>query len=140
MMRLSAIALWTRGRLLGEDVDVTGVAIDTRKLQPGDLFVAIKGERVDGHDFLADAKARGAIAALVTRKVDFDLPQVLVDDTELALGDLASAVRAGFQQAVRQGHGPIANLFRHLGDFVFHYSFRFCRLCGLGCKIGRAHV
>lgn len=94
MMRLSAIALWTRGRLLGEDVDVTGVAIDTRKLQPGDLFVAIKGERVDGHDFLADAKAKGAIAALVTRKVESDLPQVLVDDTELALGDLASAVRA----------------------------------------------
>jgi len=94
MMRLSAIALWTRGRLLGSDVDVTGVAIDTRKLRSGDLFVAIKGERVDGHDFLADAKAKGAIAALVTRKVDFDLPQVLVDDTELALGDLASAVRA----------------------------------------------
>ncbi|RDI98390.1 UDP-N-acetylmuramoyl-tripeptide--D-alanyl-D-alanine ligase [Dyella solisilvae] len=94
MMRLSAIALWTRGRLLGDDVDVTGVAIDTRKLKSGDLFVAIKGERVDGHDFLADAKAKGAIAALVTRKVDFDLPQVLVDDTELALGDLASAVRA----------------------------------------------
>src|SRR5215469_11810559 len=94
MMRLSAIALWTRGRLLGADVDVTGVAIDTRKLETGDLFVAIKGERVDGHDFLAEAKARGAIAALVTRKVDFDLPQVLVDDTELALGDLASAVRA----------------------------------------------
>ncbi|WP_243042593.1 UDP-N-acetylmuramoyl-tripeptide--D-alanyl-D-alanine ligase [Dyella sedimenti] len=94
MMRLSAIALWTRGRLLGTDVDVGGVAIDTRKLQPGDLFVAIKGERVDGHDFLAEAKARGAVAALVTRKVDFDLPQVLVDDGALALGDLASAVRA----------------------------------------------
>lgn len=94
MMRLSAIALWTRGRLIGTDLDVSGVAIDTRKLKAGDLFVAIKGERVDGHDFLADAKAKGAVAALVTRKVDFDLPQVLVDDTELALGDLASAVRA----------------------------------------------
>ncbi|WP_199098727.1 UDP-N-acetylmuramoyl-tripeptide--D-alanyl-D-alanine ligase [Dyella sp. ASV21] len=94
MMRLSAIALWTRGRLIGTDVEASGVAIDTRKLQPGNLFVAIKGERVDGHDFLAEAKARGAVAALVTRKVDFDLPQVLVDDSELALGDLASAVRA----------------------------------------------
>ena len=94
MMRLSAIALWTRGRLIGADVDVTGVAIDTRKLQAGDLFVAIKGDRVDGHDFLADAKVHGAVAALVTRKIDFDLPQVLVDDTALALGDLASAVRA----------------------------------------------
>lgn len=94
MMRLSAIALWTRGRLLGADVDVTGVVIDTRKLQPGDLFVAIKGERVDGHDFLGEAMARGAVAALVTRKVESALPQVLVDDTMLALGDLASAVRA----------------------------------------------
>lgn len=94
MMRLSTIALWTRGRLVGGDVDVTGVSIDTRKVQAGDLFVAIKGERVDGHDFLADAQARGAIAALVTRKVDSSLPQVVVDDTALALGDLASAVRA----------------------------------------------
>jgi UDP-N-acetylmuramoyl-tripeptide--D-alanyl-D-alanine ligase len=94
MMRLGAIALWTRGRLLGTDMDVTGVAIDTRKLQPGDLFVAVKGERVDGHDFLGEAMARGAVAALVTRKVESALPQVLVDDTMLALGDLASAVRA----------------------------------------------
>ncbi|PXV59828.1 UDP-N-acetylmuramoyl-tripeptide--D-alanyl-D-alanine ligase [Dyella jiangningensis] len=94
MMRLSAIALWTRGHLVGGDADVTGVAIDTRKVRLGDLFVAIKGERVDGHDFLADAQARGAVAALVTRKIDSPLPQVVVDDTALALGDLASAVRA----------------------------------------------
>jgi len=94
MMSLSAIAVWTHGRLLGADAEVTGVAIDTRKLQPGDLFVAIKGERADGHDYLAEAAARGAVAALVTRKVDSELPQLLVDDAELALGDLASAVRA----------------------------------------------
>ena len=99
MMRLGAIAMWTHGRLLGSgaelaDTEITGVAIDTRKLQSGDLFVAIKGERVDGHDYLAEAAAHGAVAALVTRKVDSELPQVLVDDTALALGDLASAVRA----------------------------------------------
>jgi UDP-N-acetylmuramoyl-tripeptide--D-alanyl-D-alanine ligase len=94
MMSLSAIAVWTHGRLLGGDTEITGVAIDTRKLRPGDLFVAIKGERVDGHDYLAEAAARGAVAALVTRKIDSALPQVLVDDTALALGDLASAVRA----------------------------------------------
>jgi UDP-N-acetylmuramoyl-tripeptide--D-alanyl-D-alanine ligase len=99
MMRLGAIAMWTHGRLSDSgaelvDTEITGVAIDTRKLQPGNLFVAIKGERVDGHDYLADAAAHGAIAALVTRKVDSALPQVLVDDTALALGDLASAVRA----------------------------------------------
>ncbi|OOG66235.1 UDP-N-acetylmuramoyl-tripeptide--D-alanyl-D-alanine ligase [Rhodanobacter sp. B04] len=94
MMPLSAIAVWTRGQLFGSDVEVTGVAIDTRKLKPGDLFAAFKGERVDGHDYLAQAAANGAVAALVERKVDSELPQVLVDNVELALGDLASAVRA----------------------------------------------
>ncbi|MEP7184909.1 MAG: UDP-N-acetylmuramoyl-tripeptide--D-alanyl-D-alanine ligase [Rhodanobacter sp.] len=94
MMSLSTIAVWTHGRQLGRDADVGGVSIDTRRVQPGDLFVALKGEHVDGHDFLADAAARGAAAALVTRQVDNDLPQVLVDSAELALGDLASAARA----------------------------------------------
>ncbi|MGN2249035.1 UDP-N-acetylmuramoyl-tripeptide--D-alanyl-D-alanine ligase [Frateuria sp. GZRe14] len=94
MMRLSEIAVWTHGRLLGADLQVDGVAIDTRRLQAGELFVAIKGERVDGHDFVREAALRGAAAALVTRRVDVDLPQVLVNDTQAALGDLASAVRA----------------------------------------------
>jgi len=94
MMPLSTIAVWTHGQLFGADAEITGVAIDTRKLKPGDLFVAIRGERVDGHDYLAEAAERGAVAALVTHKVDSVLPQVVVDDSALALGDLASAVRA----------------------------------------------
>ena len=94
MMRLSAIAMWTHGHLHGADVEVTGVAIDSRKVQPGDLFVAFKGERVDGHAYLPDAKARGAVAALVEHRVESELPQVEVHSCELALGDLASAVRA----------------------------------------------
>ena len=94
MMQLSAIALWTHGRMLGTDAGITGVAIDSRKANAGDLFVAFKGEHVDGHAYLADAKARGAAAALVEHRVDIDLPQVQVDNVELALGDLASAVRA----------------------------------------------
>ena len=94
MMRATMIALWTHGQLIGADVDVDGVCIDTRKIKQGDLFVAIKGERVDGHDFVAQAAAGGAVAALVTRKVDAPVAQIVVDDTELALGDLASAVRA----------------------------------------------
>ncbi|TAL91767.1 MAG: UDP-N-acetylmuramoyl-tripeptide--D-alanyl-D-alanine ligase, partial [Rhodanobacter sp.] len=99
MMRLGAIAMWIHGRLLHsnaalEQAEITGVAIDTRKLQPGNLFIALKGEHVDGHDYLDQAAARGAIAALVTRQVDNALPQLLVDNAEVALGDLASAVRA----------------------------------------------
>lgn len=94
MMSLAAIAMWTHGRLRGADGEVTGVVIDTRQVKSGDLFVAIRGEHVDGHDYLADAAARGAVAAMVTRAVDHPLPQVVVNDTTLALGDLASAVRA----------------------------------------------
>ncbi|MEO8809391.1 MAG: UDP-N-acetylmuramoyl-tripeptide--D-alanyl-D-alanine ligase [Rhodanobacter sp.] len=99
MMRLGAIAMWTHGRLVGghaglDQVEITGVAIDTRKLQPGNLFVALKGEHVDGHDYLDAATAQGAVAALVTRQVESALPQVLVDDAEAALGDFASALRA----------------------------------------------
>ncbi len=94
MMRLSTIAVWTHGRLLGADAQVTGVSIDTRRLNSGDLFVAIPGERTDGHDHLAEAAARGAVAALVTRQIDSPLAQIVVDDSTLALGDLASAVRA----------------------------------------------
>jgi len=94
MMRLSAVALWTRGRLQGADAEVTGFAIDTRKLKQGDLFVALPGEHVDGHDYVAAAAEKGAAAALVTRPVAVDIPQVIVNDTQLALGDLASSVRA----------------------------------------------
>jgi UDP-N-acetylmuramoyl-tripeptide--D-alanyl-D-alanine ligase len=94
MMRLSAVALWTRGRLHGADVEVSGFSIDTRTLKACDLFVALPGERVDAHDFVAAAAARGAVAALVTRPVDAAIPQVIVDDTQAALGDLASAARA----------------------------------------------
>ena len=100
MMRLGTIAMWTHGRLLGDDAAVTGVAIDTRKLKAGDLFAAFSGERVDGHAYLAQAQAAGAVGALVSCRVDSPLPQVLVDDVEAALGDLASAVRAQRQARV----------------------------------------
>ena len=94
-MPLSEVALWAHGTLYGRDVPLRGVGTDTRQLAPGMLFVAIRGERVDGHDFLAQASAAGAAGALVERRVpDAQLPQVQVADTLAALGDLASAVRA----------------------------------------------
>ena len=94
-MPLSEVALWTHGTLYGRDVPLRGVGTDTRQLAPGMLFVAIRGERVDGHDFLAQASAAGAAGALVARRVPAaQLPQVRVADTLAALGDLASAVRA----------------------------------------------
>ena len=93
-LRLSDVALWTKGALQGADAALTGVFTDTRKPVAGGLFVALKGEHFDAHDFLTDAKRGGAAAALVSHPVAIELPQVVVADTLLALGDLASAVRA----------------------------------------------
>lgn len=68
----------------------TGIAIDSRQVRAGDLFVAIAGERVDGHDFAATALAGGAVAVLAQRPVGG--PAILVDDPVEALGRLASEV------------------------------------------------
>ena len=74
----------------GVDIKVTGTAIDGRKLKKGDLFVALPGTQVDGHDFLAQAREAGAVAALVSKTVDDPLPQLLVDDVVAAFGKLAT--------------------------------------------------
>ncbi|MGY1697277.1 UDP-N-acetylmuramoyl-tripeptide--D-alanyl-D-alanine ligase [Geodermatophilus sp. SYSU D00814] len=73
------------------DVTVTGVTLDSRSVSAGDLFVAVAGERVDGHDFLDAAAAAGAVAALTTRPGG-PLPALVVDDTVVALGRLAALV------------------------------------------------
>jgi UDP-N-acetylmuramoyl-tripeptide--D-alanyl-D-alanine ligase len=86
---LSDLAAAFALRIGGADAEVAGVCADTRKVQPGNLFVALKGDRVDGHDFLAAAKERGASAALVSRAMPVDLPQLVVADTQTALGDIA---------------------------------------------------
>lgn len=88
-MRLSEVAPVLGGRLLGEDVGFEGVGTDTRQPLRGALYVALRGERFDGHDFLPQAAAAGAAAALVSRSVDCGLPQLQVRDTRAALGQLA---------------------------------------------------
>ncbi|MET0230410.1 MAG: Mur ligase family protein, partial [Rhodanobacteraceae bacterium] len=93
-LKLSDIAMWVGGRVVGNGNFVAGVSTDTRTIGPGSLFVALKGERYDAHDFVATARERGATAALVERVVDADMPQIVVANTEIALGELARAVRA----------------------------------------------
>src|SRR3990167_1013104 len=75
----------------------SGISIDTRTLKRGNLFVAIKGTQVDGHDFIETALAHGAAAALVSSRVNSKLPQIVVTDTVLALGQLSAAWRNQFQ-------------------------------------------
>ncbi|SDK55889.1 UDP-N-acetylmuramoyl-tripeptide--D-alanyl-D-alanine ligase [Methylophilus rhizosphaerae] len=90
MMTLQNIADVLHGTLHGTDVLVTSVDTDSRRVQPSQLFVALPGEKFDGHDFLPQVVAQGAAAALVSRPVDTALPVVQVSDTRLAMGQLAA--------------------------------------------------
>lgn len=100
-MHLSQLADALHGRVAGADASFDGVSIDSRAIRPGQLFVALTGPRFDGHDYLADVAAKGAVAALVEREVaDSPLPQLVVADTRLALGQLGALNRALFTRPV----------------------------------------
>lgn len=87
-MRLSELVPVLAGKLLNGDGEFAGVGIDSRQDLRGRLFVALRGARSDGHDFVPQAEAGGAAGALVERRVG-GLPQLVVADTQLGLGQLA---------------------------------------------------
>lgn len=100
-LTLSELTTALGARLVGRDARFTGVSIDSRSVAAGQLFVALAGPRFDGHDYLADVQAKGAVAALVEREVEgVDLPQLLVADCRIALGQLGAFNRAGFDKPV----------------------------------------
>jgi UDP-N-acetylmuramoyl-tripeptide--D-alanyl-D-alanine ligase len=103
-IRLDEVVGAVGGRLVGTgDATIRGASVDSRRVAPGSLFVALPGERVDGHAFVADAIRAGAAAALVEREValppDAGAPLVVVPDSLRALGDLAAWWRS--RHAVR---------------------------------------
>jgi UDP-N-acetylmuramoyl-tripeptide--D-alanyl-D-alanine ligase len=102
------LALWSAaeieaatGGIASHDFQAAGVEMDSRDVKAGDLFVALKGEAMDGHRFIEAAFAKGAVAAIVDRPVD--VPHVLVKDTTAALHALAHAARDRAIEAVRIG-------------------------------------
>jgi len=86
--------------LSGANAPVTGVCIDSRLVGNGDLFVALKGEHVDGHNFVGSAAERGAVAAVVETVQDIALPQIIVADTQRALGVIAKVNRDAYRGKV----------------------------------------
>jgi UDP-N-acetylmuramoyl-L-alanyl-D-glutamate--2,6-diaminopimelate ligase len=79
-------------RIVGTLPHVVGsIAVDSRAVEPDALFVAVRGERTDGHDHAANAALRGASALVVERELDIVMPQIVVDDTRTAISHLASA-------------------------------------------------
>lgn len=109
MIELTAaqVAAATGGRLHADPhVTVTGaVIIDSRDAAPGVLFVALPGDRVDGHDYAATAVAAGAALVLASRELD-GLPTVVVDDPQAALGELARYVLATARSGAHGGVVP----------------------------------
>ena len=100
-LTLSDVAAALAGRVIGADSRFNGVSIDSRAIQPGQLFVALSGPRFDGHDYLNEVAAKGAVAALVEREVpNSALPQLLVKDTRQALGQLGALNRAAYDKPV----------------------------------------
>ncbi|MES2688059.1 MAG: UDP-N-acetylmuramoyl-tripeptide--D-alanyl-D-alanine ligase [Pseudomonadota bacterium] len=98
MMTLQQALQWMpSARLVGDGaVRFSRVHSDTRSLRPGDLFVALKGERFDAHDFLPQAASQGAVAALAQRGLSAGQPGLLVEDSLKALGQLAAGWRSQF--------------------------------------------
>ncbi len=101
MMKVSEAAAAIGASMRGADATFDSVGSDSRSLRGGELFVALRGERFDGHAFVATAKERGAAAAMVAADAadaaaGTGLPLVVVDDTRLALGRLSSHWRSRF--------------------------------------------
>lgn len=88
-MRLSELAKWSGGKLLGADQALQKLTIDSRTVAAGDAFLALRGERFDGHDFLTQVAAAGAVGAVVESVTSAFSSQVQVDDSRRALGLIA---------------------------------------------------
>src|SRR5215831_12488872 len=93
---LSNLARVGGGRLVGANVPFNGVSTDSRTLQSGALFVALKGPTFDGHEFVPAALNRGAIGALVEHELTAAIPQVVVPDSLQALSHFAQIWRREF--------------------------------------------
>lgn len=91
----ATIAEWCGGQRQGDNPILSGVCIDSRCVRHGDLFVALPGSRVDGHDFVTAAAKNGAAAALVGRQIIMS-SQIIVGNCEMALAQIAAHWRAQF--------------------------------------------
>jgi len=103
MMRswsLSELQAPLHASLTGADCTISGVSIDSRQVGTGELFVALRGENFDGHDYLGQVETAGAAAALISGETHSALPVLKVEDTQKALGLLGAYNRSAFDGAL----------------------------------------
>ena len=121
---LNILADKLSSKLTGNDLPVTSVSIDTRTIQPGQLFVALQGPNFDGHNYTATAMEKGAAAVLVSRDVD-EAPRIKVEDTEQALTRIGYLNRDTYERMIVGVTGSsgktsvkemLASIFRQVGS------------------------
>ena len=125
-MKLSVIADKVNGQLIGEDLDVQQFSTDTRTISTGDVFIALSGANFDANAFVKMAEERGAVAAIVSQyNQESTISQIVVTNTQLALGQLAKAWREQFELirvAITGSSGKTttkeltASIFRQAGE------------------------
>lgn len=131
-MKLSQAAQLLQTKPITTDVEFHGVSTDTRTIQPGNLFIAIKGPHFDGHDFIAQAIAKNAAAIMLERPCNSSpLPYLQVENTIKAMGELAAHQRAQFNIPVIGLTGScgktttralIASILSEAGETLFSES------------------
>ena len=92
-LTLSLLSQRLKARLIGSDREIRNVCSDSRTIPEKTLFVALKGEKFDGHDFAPLALENGAQALLVSRELALDIPQLLVHDTQKAMGEIGAYLK-----------------------------------------------
>jgi len=95
-MKISEAANSLRANYYGEDTRFFGCSCDSRKLHKGELFIALKGENFDGHDFIEDAQSQGACGVITEIDKPCDLTRIVVEDSRHAMGTLAKCWRKEF--------------------------------------------
>ena len=122
---LADIARRCGGQFVGDDMTVTGFATDNREIKPRNLFIAIKGERVDGHDFVPSALAAGAVAVLCEKPIHGRY--ILVDNVVDALAKMARSFRDEFS-------GPVIGITGSAGKTTTK-EFTASACASLGCVL-----
>lgn len=159
LWHLNEIATLLGAAFSGPDVAITGINFDSRAVQPGDLFLAMKGRTSDGADYMAKAAELGAVAALTHRVVEgVNIPQVVVPDVQAALERLGQAARQRFKgkvvavgggvgkttttamlKALLGAHAPVGSLNNHVGvPLTLARLPQNAKACI--CEIGTNHV
>ena len=120
-LTLQQLASWCGGKVAPEyeAIKVNGIQSDSRKVQPGELFLALRGERVDGHEYISAAKEKGAVAALVSQESG-ELPCIVVENTLRAYGEIARHYREMFSFKVIGITGYTGGKLKELCDISLH--------------------